>query len=95
MDKTSSDDSHLTRPKFWEKQVHICEEKHLNKAIQQARANPDYKIKHPAECRGNPEGKTLTQCHPEAKIRILKELANKIKSVNPPPVIRPSRYNRS
>ncbi len=95
MDKTSSETLvRLPAPKFWEKQVHICEEKHLVKSIHQARCNPDYKIKHPAECRHIPEGKGLT-VHPEAKVRILKELAKKIQSINPPPVIRPNRYNRS
>ncbi len=94
MDKTSSVIGRLPAPKFWEKQVHICEEKHLIKSIHQARCNPDYKIKHPAECRHMPEGNGLT-VHPEAKIRILKELANKIKSVTPPAVLRPNRWNRS
>ncbi len=85
----------LMSPKYWPQQVHICEQKKLNRAIHQARCNPDYRQLHPAECRGNPEGKTLTECHPEAKIRILKELANKIKSVNRPLTKMPPRYNRS
>ncbi len=93
MDNTSSVIGRLPAPKFWEKQVHICEEKHLIKSIHQARCNPDYKIKHPAECRNIPKG-SLT-VHPEAKVRILKELANKIKSVTPPAVLRPNRWNRS
>ncbi len=93
MDKSSSVIGRLPAPKFWEKQVHICEEKMLIKSVHQARTNPDYKVKHPAECRDIPKG-SLT-VHPEAKIRILKELANRIKSVTPPPVNRPNRYNRS
>ncbi len=94
MDTKVTEDGLLSRPLFWAKQIHICEEKHLQKSIHQRRTNPDYKVAHPAECRGNSEGKGLT-VHPEAKIRILKELANKIKSVNPPPVNRPPRWNRS
>jgi len=92
MDKTVTETTgRLPLQSFWAKQVHICEEKHLFKSIIQARTNPDYKINHPAECK-NLAGFTV---HPEAKVRILKELAKKIKSITPPPVIRPNRYNRS
>ncbi len=94
MDTTVTDEAILRRPSFWAKQIHICEQKKLVRSIHQRRCNPDYKIAHPAECRGNSEGKGL-QVHPEAKIRILKEVATKIKSVNPPPVNRPARYNRT
>ncbi len=94
MDTTVTDEAILRRPSFWAKQIHICESKKLVKSVHQRRTNPDYKIAHPAECRGNSEGKGL-QVHPEAKIRILKELATKIKSANPPKVDRPSRFNRT
>ncbi len=95
MDKTVTEiTGRLPLQSFWAKQVHICEEKHLMKSVHQARCNPDYKIKHPSECRNMPQGKGLT-VHPEARIRILKELANKIKSVTPPAVLRPNRWNRS
>ncbi len=93
-DKNSLDNARLHRPLFWKKQIQICEQKHLIRSVHQRRCNPDYKIAHPAECRGHSEGTGLT-VHPEARERILKELANKIKSVNPPPVDRPPRYNRS
>ncbi len=95
MDTTVTESALISRPLFWAKQIHICEEKHLEKSIHQARCNPDYKIAHPAECRNMPKGGGLHNVHPEAKVRILKELANKIKSVNPPKVKRPERWNRS
>ncbi len=92
MDTTVAESALISRPLFWAKQIHICEEKHLQKSIHQRRCNPDYKIAHPAECRGNPEGSH--RIHPEAKVRILKELSTKIKSANPPPVPHIARYNR-
>lgn len=94
MDTTSAIIGRLPAPKFWEKQIHICEEKYLMKSVHQARTNPDYKIKHPAECKNIPKG-SLT-VHPEAKVRILKELDTKRKAIQrPPPSIVPNRYNRS
>lgn len=95
MNKTGSEIiGRLPAPKYWPQQVHICEQKKLIRSIHQARCNPDYQIAHPAECRHMPEGKGLT-VHPEAKLRILKEIANKIKSVNRPLTNMPPRYNRS
>ncbi len=96
MDKIVTEDGMPTsRPKFWAKQIHLCEEKKLYRARVQSLTNPDYKIAHPAECRGNPEGKLQRECHPEAKIRILKELKKKIESSTPPTVKRPERFNRT
>ncbi len=93
MDATVTDEVKLRRPSYWAKQIHICEEKQLIRSVHQRRCNPDYKIAHPAECRGHSEGTGLT-IHPEAKNRILKELSTKIKSANHPPVPHIPRFNR-
>ncbi len=90
----SSEEARIRRPSFWEKQKQICEAKKLVRTVHQRRCNPDYKIAHPAECRGNSEGDGLT-VHPEAQIRILKEIHTKIQNANPPPVPHIARFNRS
>ncbi len=51
----------------WPKQCEKALKKKLQRAISLARTNPDYRIKHPNECRDNPECKVLSECHPEAK----------------------------
>ncbi len=79
---------------FW--QIH-CEKalkKKLYRAIHLARTNPDYQIKHPSECRENPENKVLLCCHPEAEKRILKEHETTLRLAVMPTVDRPARLNR-
>ncbi len=65
---------------FWEKQITKAQVIVCSRTIHQSRTNPDYIMKHPAECRGNPEKKILSHPHPEAKKRVLHEL--KLKTSN-------------
>ncbi len=78
----------------WPDQCQKALEKQLYRAIHLARTNIDYKITHPSECRTNPENKILTECHPEAKKRILDCHEKTLRKAIIPIVDRPKRMNR-
>ncbi len=69
-------------------------ETQLRRAIHLERCNIDYQILHPSESRSNPDRKVLKQCHPEAKVRILKKHEKWLAVHMVPSVIRPKRLNR-
>ncbi len=76
---------------------HCCDralEHKLERAIHLCRTNLDYRIKYPSEVRANSELKVLTECHPEAKIRILKEHEKILRNAMVPLVERPKRLSR-
>ncbi len=79
---------------FWEHRKAEAIKTQLRRAINLARTNPDYQMKHPNECRDNPSHKILTQCHPEAKKRIIQEMTKKHHNAEMPTVERPKRLNR-
>ncbi len=93
MDKTSSVIVRLPPTKFWDTQILKNQEHKCEQEIHRLRTNPDTRMQHPAECRGNPEGKN--SLHPETKKRILDDLAKKLKGIERPPVNNPTRFNRS
>ncbi len=78
----------------WPKQIQKALEKKKYRAIHLARTNPDYQLKHPNECRDNPDRKVLTCCHPEAEKRILEEHEKMLRLAVVPSVERPKRMNR-
>ncbi len=78
----------------WPHQLHNALLHQMQRSIDLARTNPDYKIKHPNECRDNPDCKVLKECHPEAKKRLLEEHEKIIRLASVPDVDRPQRLNR-
>ncbi len=78
----------------WKLQCEKAYKHQLYRAIHLARTNPDYQIKHPNECRENPDKKILTKCHPEAESRILKDHEKILKTSIVPIVDRPKRLSR-
>jgi len=66
----------------------MCEQE-----VHRLRTNPDTRKNFPAECRGNPEGRNIL--HPETRIRILHDLEKKLKGIERPPTVMPTRFNRS
>ncbi len=92
-DNTTSVIVRLPPTKFWVTQIEKCKIHKCEQEIHRLRTNPDTRLAHPAECRANPEGKLIL--HPETKIRILKELEKRIKGIERPPTINPTRFNRT
>ncbi len=90
---TSSIIVRLPPTKFWEKHILKCQQHKCEQEVHRLRTNPDTRLAHPAECRGNPEGKMIL--HPETKARILKDLEKKLKGIERPPTVMPTRFNRS
>jgi len=93
MDKTGSIIVRLPSTKFWPTLILKNQEHKCMQEVHRLRTNPDTRLAHPAECRGNPEGRN--QLHPETKIRILKEIEGRIKGIERPPTVMPTRFNRS
>ncbi len=81
-------------PTFWHKYEHKHLEKMLYRAIHLARNNLDYRNKYPNEARDNPKLEIRKECHPEAKIRILKEHVKCLEKAKVPIPVRPARFNR-
>jgi len=78
----------------WHKeQSHALEKLLFNTIL--LRANPDYQIKYPNECRNLSSCDTKTHVHPDAKKRITHDFQKKIKQITPPTIDRPVRLNRS
>ncbi len=79
---------------FWEHRKKVAIDTQLRRAIHLARCNIDYQVKHPNECRDNPEHKLLKKCHPEAEKRIRKDMEKLQARAEMPTVERPKRLNR-
>ncbi len=81
-------------PFTWPKATQRALKHALTRSIHLARTNTDYQIKHPNECRDNPDNKVLAHCHPEAEKRIIKDQAKIIERAFQPSVERPKRLSR-
>ncbi len=87
-------DQNIPRGFSWPKQTQKALLHQLQRSIDLARTNPDYQIKHPNECRNNPDRKVLKECHPDARKRICEEHEKILSLATVPDVDRPQRLNR-